>query len=460
MFDLIVACTKEGGIGINGRMAWYCREDLILFRKKTMNNILILGRKTAQNLPRLNGRTIFCLTRDLNLDTSCFQNKCIIVSSLSEAIYKAKHLYNDKKIFVAGGGEIYQQCLQPDLITELGEMHLSLFQQLYPCDTFIPLYFRDWIIKEKNDYSTFSHYVLRYNNNGEKQYLTLLAQVLHTGISRIGRNGETKSVFKRDLSFDLRQGFPLLTSKKMFWRGVVEECLFFLRGDTDSKKLSSSGVHIWDSNTKREFLDQLGLDSRPEGIMGPMYGYQWRNFNASYDEKTGKPLEKGIDQLALILNTISKDKNSRRIIMTSFNPIQVSMGVLYPCHSLIIQFYICPKENGENGENIDMFCYNRSQDLFHGTPFNIASSALLLTIVAKISGLTPRYLHLTMGDTHIYQSHYKIVEQQLIRFRYEFPSLIINKNLSNLFDVENLSFQDFILNDYKFEPSIKARMVP
>ena len=196
-------------------------------------------------------------------------------------------------------------------------------------------------------------------------------------------------------------------------------------------------------------MDSLGLTGRKEGMMGPMYGYQWRFFNAKYDETSGKPLEKGIDQLKNVISTIKNNKDSRRIIMTDYNPCQVSQCVLYPCHSIVIQFYV------SDGQ-LDMFCYNRSQDLFLGVPFNIASSALLLSIIAKICLLQPRYMYISMGDIHVYEQHMDAVLTQCNRKPFKFPILTIK----NVQDIEKIVYEDFILDEYQYHPSMKSEMIP
>jgi thymidylate synthase len=308
----------------------------------------------------------------------------------------------------------------------------------------------------------------KMSHTDEVQYLNLLREIQSTGVLKKGRNGYTKSLFGKHLKFDVSERFPLLTTKKMFFRGIVEELLFFIRGETDSKKLEEKGINIWKGNTERGFLDAIGMKERKEGIMGPLYGYQWRHFNAEYDGTTGTPTHAthalsvgacaqgvgGLDQLANVIHLIKTQPESRRILLTDFNPLQASQGVLYPCHSIIIQFYV-----DETSSSLDMFCYNRSQDVFLGTPFNIASSALFLILIAKITGLCPRFLHMSLGDTHIYSQHEEPVSLQLSRQPYVFPVLNITKEIKNLEDVEKLTFQDFKLEEYQSHPSIKAEMV-
>jgi thymidylate synthase len=189
--------------------------------------------------------------------------------------------------------------------------------------------------------------------------------------------------------------------------------------------------------------------------MGPMYGYQWRFFNSTYKTNNeGYPIstcEKGVDQLKDVVHLIKTEPNSRRILMTSYNPVQAKLGVLYPCHSITIQFYV-------QDNFLDMFCYNRSQDAFLGVTFNIASSALLLMIVCKLTDKIPRFLYMTMGDTHIYSSHINQVETQLLNIPYVFPTLSI-PNIESIEDIEKLEAKDFILSNYQSYPSIKAEMI-
>jgi thymidylate synthase len=297
-----------------------------------------------------------------------------------------------------------------------------------------------------------AHLSLVKYSHQEAQYLQLLHKVLNNGVKKVGRNGETYSLFGEQLVFNLRRGFPLLTTKKMFWRGIVEELLFFIRGDTDTKLLEEKGINIWKKNTSREFLDKCGLDYK-EGDMGPMYGFQWRHFNAPYKGADADYSMSGFDQLGKIISEINKNRESRRLVMTDFNPLQLSAGVLYPCHSLILQFYI-------DGDSIDVKMYQRSADMFLGVPFNIASTSLLLYIIARLTNLEPRYVILTFGDTHIYSLHRDEVCTQLSRLPLKAMSCIkISEKIQSLEDVERSQYSDYELVDYVYHPAIKAEMV-
>jgi len=446
-FQIIMAMTKKCGIGHKGRIPWKCPEEQALFKKKTMNSFLIVGRKTYDTLPKLPGREVYVLS------TKCLQN----LNDIYEDIYAhntfGKH--GHKPAFIAGGAVFLEYFLERYLPKFNGSIdvifHLSIMKDDYPCDTFIKFDFSDWYILEKTDYKEFTHFVCKKKAIGESQYLKLLKKVFDMRLSpsseRKGRNGITISSFGNNLEYDMKEGFPLLTTKKMFLRGIIEELLFFLRGETDTSILEQKGINIWKGNTSGEFLSSKGLDYK-EGSMGPMYGWQFRRFNQPYKEGG----EKNLDQLKYVIDLIKTDPYSRRILMTSYNPLQASEGVLYPCHSIILQFYV-------DQSGLSLYCYNRSSDLFHGLPFNIASSALLLIIISKVTGYKPAKLYLGLGDSHIYSEHYSAVEEQLGRIPYESPKIEITKEINTLEDIEKLTFEDFSLNGYSSHQSIKAPMI-
>jgi thymidylate synthase len=283
------------------------------------------------------------------------------------------------------------------------------------------------------------------SNNDEINYLEFLKLVKNTGIKKTTRNGITYSHFAHLLKFDISDKFPLLTTKKMFFKGIVEELLWFLRGSVNSKELESKGVNIWKGNSSREFLDANGFHNYDEGYLGPIYGYQWRSFN-------GK-----IDQLKYLLEEI-KLENSRRILINAWNPCQLHEQALPPCH-ILYNFF-------KNNDEISCMMYMRSSDLFLGLPFNIASTALLTNIIAKVSGFKVKDIAISICDCHIYEEHIEPLNIQLERIPYEFPSIHIKKeiDISNLsIDekikwIEELKFEDFELIDYNHYPTIKAIM--
>lgn len=473
--NLILAVEKNYGIGLNGKLSWNIKDELKIFKEKTHQSIVICGRKTFENLPHLKDRTFFCISRQFKTLKSN-QNVAFLFHSIEEAIEEAQKLNNN--VFIIGGGEIYNYVFKN--FKHKIKVHISFIKDEYPCDTYFNKNnLEDFYIINKKDFDNFYHCEMVYQKYGENQYINLIKDVLKNGQRKIGRNGETISDFCKHLKFDLRDGFPLLTTKKMFIKGIIEELLFFIRGDTNTKMLEEKGINIWKGNTCRKFLDDNGFINRKEGEMGPMYGSIWRNFNGmsnneekeniknsigiefnyksynndncSYSTGSIHSIEFGIDQLKNVINEIKTNPTSRRILLTTYNPAQVKQGVLYPCHSITIQFYV-------QDEYLDMFCYNRSSDLFLGLPFNIASSSLLLMIISKLTNLTPRYFNLTLGDCHIYSLHEEAVLEQIKRTPYIFPKIQLPE-FKNLEEVENLVYTDFKIEDYNFYPSIKAEMI-
>jgi dihydrofolate reductase/thymidylate synthase len=257
----------------------------------------------------------------------------------------------------------------------------------------------------------------------EYSYLNLLEKVIRHGNSRQTRNAETISLFGESVEFDLSYGFPLLTTKKMFFQGIVKELLWFLNGKTNANELKADGVHIWDGNTTREFLDGIGLHHYPEGCAGPIYGYQWRNFNAPYDVETMMPKETGFDQLMFCIKELQTNPTSRRMIMSGWNPCQMDQMCLPPCH-VLYQFYV-------EGDRLSCQLYQRSADLFLGLPFNIASTALLTTLIGTLTGYKAGKIKICIGDAHIYKTHIENVFTQIKRLPLPFCQIHVDHFVSD-----------------------------
>ena len=299
------------------------------------------------------------------------------------------------------------------------------------------------------------------NEGGETCYLNYLFSLLYSPI-RSTRNGLTMSNFGAHLTFNLKEGFPALTTKRLFWKGVVNELLFFLGGCTDNKWLQDRGVHIWDGNTSSSFLESTGLPYS-EGDLGPMYGYQFRYFGKEYKGKEVYSVPSPeCDQLAEVISLIRNDPFSRRILLTTYNYSQAKQGVLYPCHGLVIQFYVQPDFS------IDCQMYQRSADWFLGVPFNIASYALLVCILVNhlnyLEGdrkFSPGRLLMTFGDYHLYASHTSAALTQLGRFPKKYPTLNIIEPIVSIEPnyLLGLTPDNFQLVDYTPYPSIRAEMV-
>ena len=296
-----------------------------------------------------------------------------------------------------------------------------------------------------------------------KQYLDLLKRIKDEGIVKTDRTGTgTKSVFGHQMRFDLSEGFPLLTTKKVFLKGIIHELLWFLAGDTNIKYLVENGVHIWDNDAYRyynelcvkegvlpvsmeEFLRaaQEGLDSPIEGYkfgdLNHVYGYQWRSWP--------RPNGESIDQIQQAVDLIKHNPDSRRIIVSAWNVADVEKMALPPCHTLF-QFYVADGK-------LSCMLYQRSADTFLGVPFNIASYALLTMMMAQVCGLEAGEFVHTTGDTHLYLNHFEQVEEQLSRTPRKLPTMRINPDVNSIFDFR---YEDFTLEGYEPYPTIKAPM--
>lgn len=225
------------------------------------------------------------------------------------------------------------------------------------------------------------------------------------------------------MRFSLRDGlFPLLTTKRVFWRGVLEELLWFIKGSTDAKELQAKNVHIWDGNSTREFLDKNGFQDRKEGDLGPIYGFQWRHYGAEYKTSSDDYTAQGIDQLNEVIRRIRTNPNDRRIVMSAWNVIDLPKMALPPCHCFV-QFYVADGE-------LSCQLYQRSADMGLGVPFNIASYALLTCMIAHVTDLKPGDFVHTLGDAHIYLNHLEPLQEQvgIVSFRSLFW-VLINKLL-------------------------------
>eukprot|EP01011_Urceolus_sp_BLP5_P001052 TRINITY_DN1969_c0_g1_i1.p1 TRINITY_DN1969_c0_g1~~TRINITY_DN1969_c0_g1_i1.p1 ORF type:complete len:298 (+),score=81.91 TRINITY_DN1969_c0_g1_i1:89-982(+) len=286
-------------------------------------------------------------------------------------------------------------------------------------------------------------------NQEEKQYLELIGRIISHGAQKGDRTGVgTRSIFGAQMRFGLRDGvLPLLTTKRVFWRGVAEELLWFIKGDTNANHLREKNVHIWDQNGSRQFLDSLGFHHREEWDLGPVYGFQWRHFGAPYKTCHTDYTGQGVDQLQQVIHTLRTNPDDRRILLTAWNPCDIREMALPPCHCLA-QFYVADGE-------LSCQLYQRSCDMGLGVPFNIASYALLTILLAKVCNLKPgEFIH-TLGDAHVYNNHIEPLKEQLKRSPRPFPTLRVNRETDN---IEDFVFEDFELLDYNPYPTIKMEM--
>jgi thymidylate synthase len=265
-----------------------------------------------------------------------------------------------------------------------------------------------------------------------KQYQDLLHHIINTGVDKSDRTGTgTRSVFGYQMRFDLKEGFPVVTTKKVHLKSIIYELLWFLKGDTNIGYLKQNGVSIWN-----EWADE-------NGELGPVYGYQWRSWQGS-DGKT-------VDQITELIHQIKTHPDSRRLIVSAWNVADLPKMKLMPCHCLF-QFYVSPARDGQKAK-LSCQLYQRSADVFLGVPFNIASYALLTMMIAQVCDLEAgEFIH-TFGDVHLYRNHFEQAELQLSRTPFPLPEMKINPEVKDIFE---FTFKDFELVNYQAHPSIKA----
>lgn len=284
----------------------------------------------------------------------------------------------------------------------------------------------------------------------EYQYLNLIKDIITEGEFVDGRNGKTKAVFGSAMHFSLQNNtIPLLTTKKLAWKTCLKELLWFIRGSTSNEELQKQNVKIWNDNASREFLDSRGLHNLKENDLGPVYGHQWRFFNAKYTNCDDDYSGKGVDQLKYIIDNLKHPVNrySRRLVMSAWNPCQIDEMALPPCH-VLVQFNVIQNR-------LSCSLYQRSGDVGLGVPFNIASYSFLTHLLAKHCGLEAYEFVYYLGNSHIYDDHMNELTMQINNTPYEFATLTIKNTYD---DINDYVLDDFIINNYKCHSAIKMAM--
>lgn len=504
--NLIVAHTfkktpnGQYGIGIKNKLPWNIKDDLIHFKKITTLvpndknikyvNAVVMGRKTWDSLPSnykpLPNRINIIITRqDLNIN-----NKNTIISdweNFESSIINYQDKYNSEnieniminEIFIIGGQQIYNLALKTKRISKL---YITEVYKNIQCDTFI----NDYLNKDHTDininkfalsevskfksvdeniYRFLTYYNIKnfdnvklpcnitWINREEKEYLKVMNDILENGIEREDRTGTgTISTFGNQLKFNLRDTFPISTTKRMFLRGIFEELKLYLTGKTDNKILQDKNIHIWDGNTSREFLDKRGLSHYPEGDMGETYGFNMRHYggeykgcNVSYDSTNG------FDQLEYVIDLLKNNPTSRRIIINLWNPATQDNAALPSCLCQY-QFYV-----NTQAKELSLQIYIRSSDYFLANNWNTCTGALFVHMLCNVNGinLTPGDLSVVIGDTHLYKTHLEQVRENLKREPYPFPMLKIKRRVNN---IEEFEYDDLELIGYRAHPRISASM--
>lgn len=493
------------GIGKNGTLPWNIPQDLKRFSditrktKDNSRNMVVMGRKTWDSIPSskkpLKDRVNVILTTQIS-EYEGIPGSVYFVNR-KDLVPKIALDCGVESIFIIGGTTVYET-----FAPEVSTVYVTRVHGDFHCDTFFPgninpvriidsehhgnYRFETWCMYDKESQGS-GHEPAKenqakdimkptkmkisssqnqngYANAHDAEYARVLRYVLEHGRERRDRTGTgTISTFAPDsMRFDISESVPLLTTKRMGWKGIIKELLWFLRGDTDAKILQEQGVHIWDGNTSREFLDKMGLPYR-EGVLGPGYGHQFRRFGAPYDEKFADSrmiteedakILGGFDQIAYVEDLLKTDPFSRRIYINLWNANDINKMALTPCH-VGINFYV--DEDDGNRKFLSAHIYIRSNDLFLGNPYNIFSYAAFVYIMAKRCDLLPKQLIISFGDAHIYKDHVEQVKEQLSRYSYPPPKLILSEKMKDI-DYSQMTIDDFTVENYVSHPAIKGKM--
>jgi dihydrofolate reductase/thymidylate synthase len=463
-------------IGRNGSIPWHLPSDLKRFKQitSTLGSIVIMGRKTWESLPKaLSGRINYVLSsHSSTIDLECGsgvrwrQSWDDIDSDLDQIDTSSD---TTVKVFIIGGQRIYAEAIKRYTFKyiHLTEVFANLTQFNAETDVVFPsmcLEQYELIGVEICSQSRYRCFQLNDPENlleksEEQQVLEAYETVITSGQFRPDRTGVgTLSVFDGlQFRFNLRNDrFPLLTTKSVFFRGVAEELFFFLSGQTHNQVLQDKNVHIWDGNSSRDYLDRIGKTDWSEGELGKFYGYQWRHWGAEMvwqvqdkPNAFGIRTTQGFDQINEIIRLIRNDPTSRRILLSGWNPTDLKDTCLPPCH-VLYQFYV-----DRERKSLSCHMYQRSQDLFLGVPFNIASVALLTKLIATTCGLDADHMMISGGDSHIYLNHLEAVQEQLQRQPRNFPTLKILVQRDKL---EDYTINDLQLDGYHPHPKLSAPM--
>lgn len=463
--EMILAASrqKNGDLGIanKGEIPWYIPEDLQHFKELTLGHIVVMGRKTFESLPRaLEGRRNIVISSDPSISFEGAETVC----SFEAVLLLAESANPEQKVFIIGGAALYCRFMPIS-----SKIHLTEIQNYFECDTRVIGGIQD--IYELSDFSevkergiikyrflTYTRELLNITN--ESKYLKLMKEILNYGTPKEDRTGTgTISLFGTQLKLDISGNkLPLVTTKKVSFNIILEELLWFCRGDTDSKILSRKGIKIWEGNSSREFLDSRGLNY-PEGVTGPIYGWQWRRFGAPYNVNYSDssacifPKGAGIDQLARVEHLLRTDPFNRRILMSAWNPLQLDEMALPPCH-LLVNFFV---EEIDGIKYLSCHFVMRSSDYFLATNMNCVSYAILTKILALKCGMVAKNLCYSCTDTHIYSNHIEQVKKQSAREPRAPPLLKISESVKEK-DWSEITASDFDLIGYFPASGIVASM--
>jgi thymidylate synthase/dihydrofolate reductase len=461
--NLIYCVDNAGTIGINNTIPWDALDDMNYFHRTTTAingirgvkyNYLIMGRITYESMPKIMSscpyRRIIVLSRDLSMKDAI--KDCLGHKDLNE-------------IFVIGGVRAFVDAIGTGLVKKIHHCSLDVdSQSLMGSESISHVVTLPNDVKDKILHMTQTnafHKSIAVKIAGtelivpytvtifesepfELQYLALLKEVVNNGTYKLGRNGATKSINDVRIKINLQDGFPISTLKRTFFRGIVCELLWMIRGQTDAKILSNDGINIWNANSSKEYLDAKGLNYRP-GDIGPGYGFQMRHFGGDYFG-CDVPSDNGRDQLMDCINAIKTNPNDRRIIISLWNPLMTNLMALPPCH-LLYQFTV-------SDGKLNCHLYQRSWDILLG--WNTSTAALLTHILAHFTGLDVGMLTHTICDLHVYDVHMDSINEMFNRVPYKLPKLVIYEDVPS--DINDYRWSQFKLESYMHHPSISLEM--
>lgn len=468
--SIVISLNNKGLIGIDDKLAFTCKDDMDHFSKitKTQGNV-VMGSHTWKSIPKsrkpLIDRKNVIITRNTklieeikNTYTEDYGEKILCISNISEAFEKL-----DEPCFV-GGSKILKSLFDSEYSNKIQKLYLTYFDDDSEPENGkyidIPLtkykklssYASKMMVEkfpgfQKEMLVIYETYKYIHQESYERKYLDTLIEIMKSP-PRLTRNGYTHSKFGYQFKYDCSEKkVPLLTTKKVAWKTCIKELLWFLKGQTKNQILQEQGVHIWDGNSSREFLDSRGLKNYSEGDIGPMYGWLWRHYGAEYIDCDTNYKDQGIDQLENCVNMLKNEKYSRRIIMTSWDPNVFDKQCLHCCH-ILIQFYV------DDNDKLWLQFYQRSSDMFLGVPFNILSYSVLLHLMAEKTGIEAGGVVHCLGDCHVYADHRDAVIEQLKNPILKQPEIKINfKDKWEDYDIT-----DFELIGYKSAEKISAPM--
>ena len=456
----IVAFCKNNGIGKNNTIPWNVKDDILFFKTITTNCIVVMGKNTYESLPEqhkpLKNRLNIVLTNSPDNYKSASSN-LIYTNYANVFSIIENNLMSYPNVFVIGGVSIYEL-----FYNNISSFYVTYVDKSFDVDKHFPMLTNDfslcvhsnnhWDETEQCYFRFLKYYRLSHKYNHDETYFKLAKRVLSSNQERINRTDiSTLSVFGDQISFDIENSVPLLTTKRVAWKSCIEELLWFMRGDTDANILKEKKVNIWNGNSSRDFLDKVGLTHLDEGDCGANYSFQWRYYGQQYMDCNTKYIKKTkYDQINNIIHLLKTDPYSRRIFLSAWNPVDLDKTVLPPCH-VSVQFYV------DNDRGLSCHMYQRSCDVFLGLPFNIFSYTVLTYILAKKCDLTPRKLIISLGDVHIYANHIEQIKEQMSRSILVYPKLVVSDTVVDK-EMEDINIDDFELVGYFPHNSIKAPM--